>query len=165
MAETVEVGCDGVRKWLWYNVQRDLQKRGGLGDVVIDPLSVGPHSCGGRHGTNPFFLTWIHEQFLLVTMEKFSQLLVDAFARVVEYRPFCRYVTSEGLTTVEWDKENPTGRFATLQHMYGITQLVQLPVSAGERTFHCKACCGDFDAPPLSDVYICPVCGEALFPD
>lgn len=99
MAETIENLGSGA-KWHWYNVMSDLKEQGGLSDVVIDPLSVDAHGCGGQHGDNRFYITWVHNQFLLVTMQRFSQQLVDAFARVVEYQPFCRY-DRYGMVTIE----------------------------------------------------------------
>jgi len=116
MAETIKNGCDGQAKWHWYNVMEDLNTQGGLDEVVIDPLTVNAHGCGGKtkKGTK-FYITWVPDMFLLVSMSHEEQKLVDAFAKVVEYRPFCRYVNEYGLLTFEWDKKDPSGRFAELQ--------------------------------------------------
>ncbi len=118
MAETIEKGCDGKMRWHWYNVMNDLKVQGGLEEVVIDPLSVNTCGCGGttKNGTR-FFVTWIFNTFLMISMSKEEQGLIDAFAKVVEYRPFCRYVNKRsGLLTFEWDKKDPDGRFAKLQN-------------------------------------------------
>jgi hypothetical protein len=117
MAETIQNGCDGQAKWHWYNVMEDLKNQGGLDGVVINPLSVNAHGCGGetKKGTQ-FYITWVFNVFLLVSMSQEEQELVDAFAKVVGYRPFCRYISKDsGLLTFEWDKKNPDGRFAKLQ--------------------------------------------------
>ena len=116
MAETIERGCDGSQKWHWCNVMNDLEKQGGLAGVVIDPLSMDAHGCGGqtKEGTT-FYITWVPDTFLLVSTSKEEQVLVEAFAKVVEYRPFCRYVNKKGLLTFEWDKKDPEGRFAELR--------------------------------------------------
>lgn len=126
MAETIEELGSGA-KWHWYNVMSDLIQQGGLSDVVIDPLSVDAygHGCGGQHGDNRFFISWLHNQFLLVTMQRFSQQLLDAFVRVVEYQPFCRYYR-DGMVTIEWDKNDPNARFEDLQREGAITSLVGL---------------------------------------
>ncbi|OGV94828.1 hypothetical protein A3A66_02425 [Microgenomates group bacterium RIFCSPLOWO2_01_FULL_46_13] len=116
MAETIERGCDGSQKWHWFNVMSDLEKQGGLAEVVIDPLSMNAHGCGGqtKEGTK-FYITWVPDMFLLVSMSQEEQALVESFAKVVEFRPFCRYINEHGLLTVEWDKKDPEGRFAELQ--------------------------------------------------
>lgn len=117
MAETIQNGCGGEAKWHWYNVMKDLRVQGGLDGVVIDPLSVSAHGCGGKtkKGTK-FYITWMPDILLLVSMSQEEQELIDAFAKVVEYRPFCRYISKEsGLLTFEWDKKNPNGRLAELQ--------------------------------------------------
>jgi len=116
MAETIEGDCGGEAKWHWYNIMNDLEVQGGLDGVSIDPLSIGDHSCGGetKKGTK-FHFTWLHGKFLLVSMTQEEQELVEAFAKVVEYRPFCRYL-EKGFLTFEWDTTDPTGRFAELQN-------------------------------------------------
>jgi hypothetical protein len=115
--ETVEMGCDGHIKWHWYNVASDLNKALGSESVSVDPFSVGPHGCGGTYnGGNKWFTTWVKNTFLLVSMQRYDQQLVDAFSKVVEYKPFCKYVEPDSkLITVEWDKKDPKGRFAELQ--------------------------------------------------
>ncbi len=41
--------------------------------------------------------------------------IIDAFAEVVEYKPFARYKEPTGMVTTEWDKVNPDGRYRELQ--------------------------------------------------
>ena len=120
MAETIQDACasTGAKKWHWYNVQKDLVEQGGLGDqeVMIDPLSVDAHGCGGKHKDNPFHITWVSDKFLLVTAKEYDQDLVDAFAKVVEYKPFVRYKESDsGMITTEWDKLDSVGRYQELK--------------------------------------------------
>ncbi|MEK7212978.1 MAG: hypothetical protein AAB678_00875 [Patescibacteria group bacterium] len=111
MAETIE-----REKWHWFNVMEDLQTQGGLDGVFIDPLSVGEHGCGGktRNGTI-FYITRVANKFLLVSMTQDEKDLIDAFAKVVEYRPFCQYYNRVGQLTFEWDKVDPDGRFVKLE--------------------------------------------------
>ena len=120
MTETIEDACTpiGAKKWHWYNVQRDLVEQGGLNDkeLMINPFSVTEHGCGGEYKGNPFYITWVKDKFLLVTAKKYSQELIDAFAKVVEYKPFVRYKEPEsGMITTEWDKVDPEGRYQELQ--------------------------------------------------
>ena len=112
MAETLDL--DG--RWLWYHIMNDLATKGGFGGVIIDPLSLVAHSCGGetRSGTL-FCITWMKDLFLMVSLNRPEQPLIDALADVVEYRPFCKYISEVGLLTFEWDKKDPEGRFAELQ--------------------------------------------------
>jgi hypothetical protein len=115
--ETIETGCDGNEKWHWYNVASDLNKALGDESVSVDPFTVGPHGCGGTYNEgNKWFITWVKDTFLLVSMQQYEQRLVDAFSKVVEYKPFCKYVEPDSkLITVEWDKKDPKGRFVELQ--------------------------------------------------
>lgn len=114
MPETIRLDHGTAAKWLWYNIMSDLKQQGGLGGVLIDPSTVIEHGCGGEYQGNRFFLTWIYNHFLLITMSVYSQPLIDAFAKVVGYQPFCRYRERGGLITVEWDKDDPNGRFKKL---------------------------------------------------
>lgn len=118
MAETIETKTGSLPKWHWYNVMKDLQEQGGIAGVTIDPMSVSGYGCGGETmaGTK-FAITWVKDHFLLVSITQNEQALIDAFAKVVEYPPFCRYVSKEsGMLTFEWDKDDPEGRFLHLQN-------------------------------------------------
>lgn len=127
MSETIQQDHGGVAKWLWYDIMSDLRQQGKLDGVTINPLTVTAHGCGGEYQGNHFVLTWVHNHFLLITMSYYSQPLVDAFAKVVEYQPFCRYEEEGGLITVEWDKDDPTGRLEKLKKV-GKKGLQPLPI-------------------------------------
>ncbi|MFC1730893.1 hypothetical protein ACFL6I_11215 [candidate division KSB1 bacterium] len=129
MPETIVDKGTG-QKWHWYNVQHDLVEQGGLEDkeVMIDPLNMNPAGCGGKHKGNPFYMSWSPDSFLMVTSKDFDQQLIDAFAKVVDYKPFARYKEpSNGLVTTEWDKTDPEGRYKTLEKegKLELTRLVQ----------------------------------------
>jgi hypothetical protein len=118
MAETIRE-VHGQQGWQWYQVMADLKEIGGLANVVINPLSVKRQgACGGttEKGT-VFYITWAHNTYLLVTMSQNEKELIEAFSKVVEYKPFCQYLedSKETLVTFEWDKIDPTGRFEELQ--------------------------------------------------
>jgi|GEM_PF-1895549 len=120
--ETIRIIQGGQQGWPWYQVMNDLKTKGGLDDVIIDPLSVKKSSCGGstKKGTH-FYITWAHNMFLLVTMSQNETELIDAFSKIVEYKPFCQYEEDTEkkeapiLFTFEWDKVDPEGRFGELQ--------------------------------------------------
>jgi hypothetical protein len=117
MPETIE-NINGVAKWHWYNVKKDLVEQGGLEDkeVMIDPFTVSAHSCEGRYKRNQFALTWVPDRFLLVSSKEYDPELINAFAKVVGYAPFARYREPDSkLVTTEWDKVNPDGRYQALQ--------------------------------------------------
>jgi hypothetical protein len=120
MAETIQDAFTpvGAQKWHWYNVQRDLVEQGGLKDkdVMIDPFSVKEAGCDGKYRDMPFIITWVKDMFLLLSSPEYSSELTDAFSQVVEYKPFARYKEpSSGLVTVEWDKQDPQGRYKALE--------------------------------------------------
>jgi hypothetical protein len=120
MTETLQAACvpAGAKKWHWYNVQSDLIQQGGLEDkdIMIDPLSVRKASCGGQYKNMPFFITWAKDTYLLLSSPQQSQELVDAFTKVVDYKPFAQYIDPESkLITTEWDKVDPAGRYQELQ--------------------------------------------------
>ena len=122
MAET----RSGNGKWLWHAISNDLDKQGGLKGVIIDPTTVRPNKCKGTSGDVHFHISWLHDHFLLLTMSDFSPELVNAFAKVLEYEPFCKYMES-GVWTVEWDKIDPTERYDELLEIGGaISNLTQL---------------------------------------
>jgi hypothetical protein len=110
--ETIEDRGSGP-KWHWFNVMADLQKAG-LPEISINPLSVTPYGCGGTLGKTRFYFSWVKDVLLILTMDHFDQRLVDAFAKVLEYRPFCRY-DRDRMVTVEWTKEDPEKVIAKLQ--------------------------------------------------
>ena len=116
MAETINRACNGSRKWHWDEVMNDLKEKGGLAGVVVDPTSVTNHSCGGqtKKGTK-FYITWVPGTFLLLTMSQEEKDLIEAFAKILEYRPFCRYINEHELLTIEWDKKDPERRFIKLE--------------------------------------------------
>lgn len=140
MPETLTIHRPGEpAKWTWFNVQHDLEVQGGLARengapvVMVDPLSVGPNSCGGEYNGNRFAITWMHDAFLLLSMADHSDELVGAFSRVLGYEPFCRYTeTMDGserptrMPTVEWDKIDSEGRFKELE-VKGKVDLQRLP--------------------------------------
>ncbi len=114
MAETITVH-HGSSQWNWSDVWHDLETQGGLKEIIIDPLTMSANGCAGSFQKNPFYLTWIKDVFMLLSMKVFSQQLVDAFSAVVEYQPFCRYTEENDLITVEWDKKDPAKRFKELE--------------------------------------------------
>jgi hypothetical protein len=111
-------------RWHWYDVMSDLEEQGGLAGVIINPSLMDAHGCGGEteKGTK-FYITWQLDMFLLVSMDKEEQALIEAFAKVVGYRPFCHYINRYGLFTVEWDKKDPEGRFAEILKKEGVKKL------------------------------------------
>ena len=126
MAETILTHCS-VPKWHWYSVQHDLEEQGGLKGVVIDPVFA------SQYGDIKFVVTWEQHKYLLITMTSYSEELVEAFSRVVEYRPFCRYSHQDhDMVTIEWDKVAPDERFAELSRDQKVSQLVRLNEGVGE---------------------------------
>lgn len=116
MAETIKMS-DGRAKWFWYDIMEDLEKQGGL-KVIINPLTVRGAFCGGHviKTETKFTISWGYNFFLLVSVSQNDQSLINAFANIVGYKPFCQYICKKSrLLTFEWDKKDPNGRFAELQ--------------------------------------------------
>ena len=61
----------------------------------------------------------------MLTMKQFSQQLVDAFSKIVEYQPFCRY-ENNGMVTVEWNKSDSEMSFALIQKNKEFTNIIRL---------------------------------------
>ena len=121
MPETIEKR-GSVPNWHWDNVQRDLREQAGLEGVTIDPLGA---MGGSRYGNIRFNASWSPNEYLLITMTEYSEELIQGFAKVVGYEPFCRYIDKYGFPTIEWDKVDPNGRFAALQQQQGVRNLVR----------------------------------------
>jgi hypothetical protein len=117
MAETMRVGCDGTEKWHWWQIQTDLVEQGGLNehDTFIDPLSMKENASYGAYKNKKFVFSWAKDKFFMLSTLEYSQILVDAFSKVLEYKPFCRY-SRDGIITVEWDKVDPQSRLNTLNN-------------------------------------------------
>lgn len=112
--ETLLQGCEGGLKWHWYSVMSDLEGAGVK--VTIDPLSIRDYFGAGRSERGDFTYTWVKDTLLMLSMKEDYPLLVEGFAKVVGYRPFCKYVSKvSGMLTYEWDKADPERRFAELQ--------------------------------------------------
>jgi hypothetical protein len=131
MPETITHHSDGTATWRWHDMVRDLEQQGGLTDVIIDPFSVGPNSCMGEHKGNHFAVSWKKDALLMLTMFTYSEPLVEAFAEVVGYSPFCRYsqrIGSYDLAVVEWAKNDAEDRFAELQRNVtpGLTRILNV---------------------------------------
>lgn len=114
MAETLS--DHGV--WRWADMAEDL-RQAGLQGVIIDPLSLGEncHSIGGstKEGEK-FYVTWLKDHFMMLSMKKKNQSIINAFSKVLEYKPFAEYISAEsGIYTIEWDKKDAKGRFKALQ--------------------------------------------------
>lgn len=112
MAETMVRGI-----WRWYRLPMDLKQQAGYKGVYVNPLSVSQSNCtGGTAKGNKFILSWRHAQLMMISLFKDEPDLIKAFATVVEYKPFCKYICKPtGLITYEWDKKEPEERFAELR--------------------------------------------------
>jgi len=130
MTETLKEACtpQGTQQWHWYNVLSDLVEQGGLEEDDIQWSFQNPNAF--LYKEKPLFLTWAKDEYLLITMKEDDEDLasvVEALAKVVEYKPFCKYVEpSSSLPTYEWEKINPEKRYQDLQKE-GKIDLERLP--------------------------------------
>lgn len=124
MAETIVNG-----KWHWYQLPEDLKQQAGYDGVSINPLSMLPASCTGiTDKGNKFTITWRLGHLMMISLLKDERALIDAFAVVVEYEPFCKYTykypsRSTSLITYEWAKNDSKERFEVLQQDYHVDEL------------------------------------------
>lgn len=129
MAETIEIRCDGVAKWHWFNIRDDLVNSGHVDRdlLVVDPFSMRPNSCSGQYDGMVFQFTWVHNAFVLLSMSRDVPELVDALTAVLEYKPFVSYMKDDYIT-YEWDKENPAGRLEVIRsvpHFSDIEEILE----------------------------------------
>lgn len=107
----------GYNKFLWLpnEVQSDL-RMAGLEDLEIH---LG-FPCGhfGFYKREPFNVSWIKDKLLMVSMRNDGPLLeqlAEAYSKVVEYKPFCKYTEPlGGLKTYEWAKHDSKERHIQL---------------------------------------------------
>jgi len=101
------------------SILNDLVKKGGLEENDLNCLySVYAHTGGGLYKSQPFTLTFVKDQALLVSMvndDENSKKLVEALSNVVGYRPFCKYTeTRKDGVTYEWAKNDLKERYQEL---------------------------------------------------
>lgn len=116
MAETLICDPNGERAWYWYNIKKNLEEQGGLDGVIISPVITDGHCGEGvtKEGVRFDFL-WFNDAYMIVAMNQEDQNIIEAFAKVVEYRPFCRYIQENGYFAFAWIKNNPDDVYALLQ--------------------------------------------------
>ncbi len=127
MAETI---VNGV--WSWHQLPKDLSQQAGYKGVIIRPQSVSATSCAGATAEgNRFVVTWQPNQLMMISLLNDEQVLIDAFATVVEYKPFCKYIHGPiGLPTYEWALNDSKARLEELQQNADIKNLQLLNIEA-----------------------------------
>ncbi len=119
---------------LWHItlVEKDLVNQAGLNpDAFKQDLGF------FRYMGRPVAISHIFNNHLVVSMEGEDDgdlaKLVNGFSKVIEYKPFCKYVLNleEGssappLPTYEWDKINPKNRFEELKQKENVSSLEHL---------------------------------------
>jgi hypothetical protein len=67
------------------------------------------------HG-NEIDMRWVHETFLLIAMKENDIEVVNAFANIMGYKPFVRYINpTDNMITYEWDNVDREKRFKILE--------------------------------------------------
>lgn len=104
------------KRWHPDDVVKDFKEQGGI-KIVIKSSSPNDNAYGGETSDGiPFSFIWVHNEYLLLTMNMYSAELVKAFEKVLEYKPFAQYkINAKGHIIVEWDKNDPQGRLQDLQ--------------------------------------------------
>jgi len=124
MSETIRSNCEG---WHWEDVTSDLKKVG-ISNVKMHSQIVDPFGMGYTDG-EPFTISWKRNELLMITMRQDNATLtrlVDAFSKIVEYKPFCKYTDFGGMKTYEWAKEDAKERYIEISEDISKRNLVRL---------------------------------------
>jgi len=128
MAETLQ------RQGLWHVllVEEDLVKQAGL-----NPKDFEQDFGFFKYKNRIVVISHIFNEHLVVSMEgkedESMKTLMDGFSRVVEYKPFCKYLLmpqngnkAPPLPTYEWDKLDPNSRYKELSNKKTTSGLTKL---------------------------------------
>jgi len=126
MAETIQ------RNGLWHLtlVYKDLIDQGGISEEDLEYRLTNL-----TYKKRKVVISNIYNEHLVVSLEgeddEDTKNLMNAFSKVVEYQPFCKYNLNLGgknisLPTYEWDKIDSEGRFEELKKKKNIEGLVLL---------------------------------------
>lgn len=122
MPETLVTRRGDREKWIRPNVMKDLKEQAGLDIVSLKRVLMWPYGYRGRTSSGTkFIFFWAYDAFFTLNMEKDDNVLVEAFAKVLGYRPICKYTVDdparplEPLVTYEWDKQDPAGLIVELE--------------------------------------------------
>ncbi len=116
--------------WHLLLVERDLVSQGGLNERDFEQ-DFGFFKYNGK----PVFVSHVADKELVVSREgsldSDFERLVNAFSKVVGYKPFCKYDLSVGegdfyLSTYEWDKVNPEAKLEELRRRKDVSLLERL---------------------------------------
>ena len=126
MVETIQ--SNGL--WHLSLAYRDLIEQGGLNEKDLESELI----CL-KYKSRRMVISHTFNQHLVVSIEgkadKDLENLMDAFSKVVEYNPFCKYnlhynsmeSSTKSLITYEWDKVDLDSRFKELSEKNNITNL------------------------------------------
>lgn len=123
MCETV-TNVNGRVVWKHLNIADDLKVQGGI-DVQINASTISAYGCEGTWNEVEFAIAWVYREFLVVQMSIWSDALMDAFTRAVEYPPTFRYLRNN-IPVVEWAHSKVEERLVRLKSMSHITQVIVL---------------------------------------
>ena len=129
MVETIQKS-NGL--WHILLAEKDLIEQAGL-----NPDDIKPDFGFLRYKERAVIMSHTYNKHIVVSMEGEDDAdlreLIDAFSKVVEYEPFCKYtlISRRGTETLlfptyEWDKENPEERYEELSKMPTVEDLVRI---------------------------------------
>jgi len=119
---------EGLGQLRWSDLAGALEAQGYPAGVIVDSSSANGHNSGVRYSGHTlndtlFCLAWFLNRSVILSMSQEEPELVEAFARVIGYRPFCRYIDSKKMLTFEFDGIDSEGRFEHLQTEESISNL------------------------------------------
>jgi hypothetical protein len=134
MSETM----DGGSTWHILNAISDLVNQANLNEKHIES-EFGP--AFRYKGMIVILISHKYQEHLVVGMEGKEdsglKAVMDGFSKVVDYKPFCKYTLPlnetpdkiSSLVIYEWDRINPSRRYAELSSRHTVSGLAKFIVS------------------------------------
>jgi hypothetical protein len=106
--ETTTINSSRNTIWLSSDIELDLREQGHLeGPLAICATRINDDTYGGVYRGIHFLVSWQCNTSLILSMEEYNEVLVDAFAVVLGYPAFCKYrleMESKIFYVAEWNK-------------------------------------------------------------
>lgn len=112
----------GKYRWPLMDIVNDLVEQGGIRDEDLEVT----REMNLRYREHPIIFTHDYKQGLILSSNADLGDLVEAFSRILELKPFCKYTLATKnaeLVTYEWNKVNSMMRYFDLKEDYSVKSL------------------------------------------
>lgn len=115
---------NGKYRWPLFNILEDLVNQWGLNE---EDLGVS-NEFELFYKNNPLIVDHDYKFGLKIASPKYSEELINAFSKILDLKPFCKYKTNNSPEWIvyEWHKTNPMMRYFDLMEKEGIEGLEEL---------------------------------------